>query len=418
MKVYIEKAVLLLITLFPIIALTVKNAGSAILVLLFLISLFFVFGIFKKLGREERLLLGAFFLFFLATCISLFETEHLEDGLKRLERIFRFVFVIPIFLMLVKQDRDIGKYFVYGVALAGYAIFFQTFYQIYFLGLAAAQGAYHQILFGEYAMLVFGILILVSLVAKNIGIPRFQQLLLVTGAILALAVAVKSESKGAWLALPFVALLFLLVFRSRLTVQNGVISFVVFAAVVGAAASTSSVQSRLNLLYQDYEAYKLNPRIEGTLSTRLNMWRDSWSIFVKSPLLGTGMGDYKKDVQGLMADKISYQTDGSYSHPHSIYFDILAQSGIIGFSAMIFALIVLPFRYFYRSWKNGGGGWQKVYTVCGMATVVSYSAFGLSESWISQNAPVNVYSIFITIFVYSIYKEKISARKISQKALD
>ena len=400
-----EVIIKIIFCIFPVLAFTLKDAGSSILVLLFLISTVSLFSKNVLPDRREQLVLGGFLLFFLVSSVSLIETENIDLGLKKLERILRLVLVIPIFLMLVKNRLELGRRFIYALVVTSFVLFIQTLYQMYFLGLPTAQGAYHQILFGEYAMLIFGLLIAIFLVSSEMELSSETKIIVVFGSALALTVSVLSESKGAWLAFPVIITLLVLLFGNRLNRRHRRVATIVVLLVLGVSASLPSVQTRMSGLYSDYTKYQSDPRIEGTLSTRLNMWRDSWTIFRKSPILGTGLGDYKGDVQELMKEGISFQTDGDYSHPHSIYFDMLATAGILGFSAMIISLIVLPFRYFYLSWKLVESGSIRLYSLGGMITVVAYSIFGLSESWISQNAAVNVYSLFVMIFMYSIYRE-------------
>jgi len=404
-----DKIVLVLTTLFPILALTMRNAGSTILALLFFISLFSIKNGIKKIDNKEWKILVGLLIVFAVASISLVQTSELGEGLRRLERYARIIMVIPIYIMLRKKQIDFRNYISIAFVATAYLMLGQSVYQVYFKDLSAAQGAYHQILFGEYAVLIAGLIGVLLLLDDKKQLFGKLRVFAYFGMVSALFVAVLSDSKGAWLAIPFILALIGFLFRKKIRFSQIVVAIVVLGLAAIAIGSTDRVDDRFSAMRKDYQAYLKNPRTEGTLSTRLKMWRDSLIIFEKSPLLGTGIGDYQQDIQIMIKKGISYQTDSIYSHPHSIYFDALACTGLLGLLALIIGNFLIPFMLFFNQWTNLEDKKNDLIALAGMITIVSYATFGLTETWFAQNSPTDVYFLFLVLFMYLLINQKSKA---------
>ncbi|HEY2361167.1 MAG TPA: O-antigen ligase family protein [Candidatus Angelobacter sp.] len=75
-----------------------------------------------------------------------------------------------------------------------------------------------------------------------------------------------------------------------------------------------------------------------TTVSRLAIWAGAFTVFAQSPLLGTGFGN----LRGLMGGLLNLP-DGWTGDAHNLYLELLAETGLIGF--MVFSvLIVLALR--------------------------------------------------------------------------
>lgn len=69
-------------------------------------------------------------------------------------------------------------------------------------------------------------------------------------------------------------------------------------------------------------------RADGSLSSRVKMWRVCWRIFQSSPLTGGGPGAFREGWRGFIR-RWDYP---EYSVPHSLYFGILSEGGLLLFA--------------------------------------------------------------------------------------
>jgi len=75
-----------------------------------------------------------------------------------------------------------------------------------------------------------------------------------------------------------------------------------------------------------------------TTVSRLAIWGGAFTVFARSPMLGTGFGN----LRGLMGGLLNLP-DGWTGDAHNLYLELLAETGIIGFAAFGL-LIVLALR--------------------------------------------------------------------------
>lgn len=114
------------------------------------------------------------------------------------------------------------------------------------------------------------------------------------------------------------------------------------------------------LLQQSYMTDHLlwsNATTELYASMHYRMNQEAWQAFLSAPFIGIGFGDFtnwidQRKEQGLYPkNKISYG-------PHSLYLGVLAESGLIGFSALCFFLYTLMVSI-RQKWQNAT--WNKDY---------------------------------------------------------
>jgi O-antigen ligase len=71
----------------------------------------------------------------------------------------------------------------------------------------------------------------------------------------------------------------------------------------------------------------------GSTSIRIALWKGGLLIFKASPLLGTGLGDFERDIEKLVIEK--KLKSPVISHAHNIYLQVLATRGIIGLAILL-----------------------------------------------------------------------------------
>jgi len=402
--------VYLAVFLFPALIATVRSGGSVPYLLLMLFGLFLGWSVWQSLETWEKKMLFGFILFFVLISLSLINTEELREGLKRVERFVYFPLIIPMYLLLKKYRIETGKVFLYGLCLASLVMFLQAFYQYSELGYPRAVGAYNPIVLGGIAML-FAMII----VGASITITKSWQyyLLAAVSAGLAFSVSIMSGTRGAWLALPVVGLWLLWLQRKKLQKFSFISIVILIFFVIWGALQIDQVKNGINRAVSNFQSYTQNPTKTTSVGARLEMWKDAVTIWKDKPFLGTGIGDYEKHRLQLYEEGELHKSF-QYGHAHSIYFDVLASAGLLGFISLLIFVFFIPFRMFYSFWINESDPWMQFYALSGMITIIAFAVFGLTESWLSRNPFVRTYLMCILVFMSSISIRK-SGKKRKRK---
>lgn len=387
------------VLLFPgLIATT--HSGGAVYALFLLAGLFLGWNAWSSLERWEKKVLIGFIVFFLLVSLSVVNTQDMSNGVKRLGRFIHFPLLIPMYLLLKKYQIETGRYFLLGVLLAPIFMFGQAYYQSVILGLDRAIGATNPIMLGDIAML-FAVIISCALLTVA---TKWQHYLLgAVSIVLAVAASILTIAKGAWLLVPVTIVWFMWI--KRKSIGRVTLISILIAGVLGVVglANVEKVKNRVNAAVTEYQLHSQDPTLNNTSSIgpRIEMWRDSLTIWKKNPILGTGLGDYGKDRLELYNTGKSNLEVG-YSHAHSIYFELLSTAGLVGLIAMVVLLQILPFQMFYSLWLKEHDEWARFYALAGMTTIIAFAIFGLTEAWIVRNGFVRTYLMCILVFMSGI----------------
>lgn len=80
----------------------------------------------------------------------------------------------------------------------------------------------------------------------------------------------------------------------------------------------------------------------GSVGARIGFSVYSWDVIKENLIFGVGTGDHMDEVRTIIPDKHSFLKNTNYiGKPHNVYFEILLQQGIIGFSVFIYLIITI-----------------------------------------------------------------------------
>ena len=238
-------------------------------------------------------------------------------------------------------------------------------------------------------------------------------------ALFALYATARSLTRGAWIYVPVAGVIMFFCFRSMLLSRKRVLVLIMALIVLLGlwAYRSSSVADRIDQTFSSMETFARNPAVSTSLGERLNLWRNSVLIWENHPFIGTGLGDFKRDNQKLIAEGRSINDSiGVYGHAHNIYFDSLATMGLLGLFAVIVAIVVLPFRFFLRHWRQAQGEWPRFYALGGMLSVAGFATFGLTEHWLGRNPFVNPYIFYVLTFAISLSVRNLSDSDVGKRS--
>lgn len=384
--------------LFPILVATVNHGGSAIYILLLLFGLFLGWPAWQSLESWEKKMLLGFSIFFILISLSFLNTQDFYNGMKKEGRYVLFPLLIPMYLLIKRYQVETGKVYLLGCLVASLVLFGQAWYQTSGAYWYRASGAYNAIIFGDTAMLIVAIVVCALLtVAKN----WWHYLLGLVAVVLALSASLMSGSRGAWVLLPVLTVWLLWVKRKSLRPIHLISIAMIFSLSILGSYSITKVKYRVDSAVNNLHFYTQDVKKVNSTQARLELWRDSVTIWKAHPVIGTGIGDFYIDVKQLIDDGLS-NSKQAFDHAHNVYFDALAITGIVGLFAVLVFVHVMPYLMFRSFWKKEQDPWIRFYALSGMATIISFAVFGLTADWLARSPFVRTYLMSILVFMSSI----------------
>ena len=156
------------------------------------------------------------------------------------------------------------------------------------------------------------------------------------GVIMLPALIFVTQSRGGILALFTMALLVLVQYRRQAR------TFAVFVLVAGviALAAPPEVWTRLGGLSKAGDSQTLvEVDVEGSAAQRFEIWRVAAAIIAEHPVTGIGLGGYPQTHAEYARSTRFNQIARGSRDSHSIYLNVLAETGIVGFILLLGTMI-------------------------------------------------------------------------------
>jgi len=306
-----------LVFLFPIVAASVKDGGTSVFILLLLLGLVFGWPAWKELSVWEKRVLVGFMVFFGVLMLTMINTEDYATAIKKLERFVRLLAIVPVYLLMRRVKLEASMVMYYGAIVGCFVLGVQAWYSINVLNNIEVHGAYHKIIFGDAAILLAALVVAGLFFLSN---KWWQYTVAGSAVVFGLYATLMSMTRGAWLLVPILVVMWLWLFRKKITAKGwvGVGGVVTIVALMGFLWAPPQLVNGVQRGINDLKTYQEHPGQGSPWGSRLNMWRDSVTLFSKQPLLGTGIGDYALERQQLMDSGEAFK-DYPYGHAHSIY---------------------------------------------------------------------------------------------------
>lgn len=303
-------------------------------------------------------------------------------------RILRLLLVIPVYLFLARVDgleRAWWTGLAAGAALAGaYAISFALSGQP---GEWAERvgGPTNPIYFGG-VVLAFSVMLLPRVADAGIDVPRR---ILAGGAVaLGLTASALSGSRGAWLALLPLLLLYLATLGTRLRpawrygLPLAIVGFTLLLSLLPGIPLGERIADAWATLRQS----SATPARSDTLGIRWALWQLSFEQIRDAWLFGHGPGGFRDALEAAVADGRLPAWMLEYHHPHNQFLSALMIAGVPGLIVLVL-LFGVPLRRFAKLWASGLArtrliGWS------GLVAVAVLGVMGLSESIFQRNSGI------------------------------
>jgi O-antigen ligase len=310
----------------------------------------------KKYLEKPRLYYVLLLIYLSTGALSLTYTPDFINGLKTLKTHCGLVF-IPLLIETV-SSRDRARHYLIAYALGGGILALMGIYQGLVMHIDRPPTLWHAT-HGSHLLAFAAAVVLALVLSERNTTYRFMQLLLLF--ILSFALYING-SRGSWLAfgtvlfvVPFVIRDVKMSFKVGYSVALLVVIFLICYSPYGSkkindAINDAQSYNQISTPTADLELAQLGT----SLGPRFAMWNASMAIFLKNPIIGTGIGGWGKEIAVMMKRKEAPQFLNRFGETHNMYFDVLSTRGIVGLSTFL-AVVGYPLWY---GWRKRGGGYE------------------------------------------------------------
>ena len=269
-------------------------------------------------------------------------------------------------------------------------------YQKLVLHVERAEGFTHVIQFGNISMFT-GLLCLAGIAWACTRPNKLGWIVwLALGALGGIAGSLFSGSRGGWIGLPLIALVFFRVYHQYFSLRFKVLlsSSVVALAVLIYSVPQFGVQQRVHEAIQNVTLYSQGSS-DTSVGARFEMWKGASQLFMAKPLLGWGKENYQAAMADLVAQGKASPLVLPFGHPHNELLNNAAKKGIVGILALLF-LYFVPLRLFAPGLRAESLT-QRSLATAGFLLPVAYIDFGLSQAFFTHNSGVMVYAFWLVV---------------------
>jgi len=300
----------------------------------------------RKSGSDRGL-----FIFLIVTFISLFFTVYFHATLTEFFKVLVYLSLFYIILNCIESEKDTNLILN---SILGLALILSLLGILAYVGLRfKLSGAFFDFLsrngftqggriastlqysntFAAFIILPFFISFSYFITQKNL----LKKILYLALSLIFLITFALTESRGALIVLVIAILIYILFLKGK----DKKFSLISFAILIGAILIVVLIKKDIFIpIFKSFAARlkELLPFFQGkwgSLGERVIMIKDSLRILKDKPVLGTGNGTY----QYVYA---KYRTIYFFSKfPHSIFFQILDELGILGGAAFVYMIFSL-----------------------------------------------------------------------------
>lgn len=279
----------------------------------------------EKTGQLPKTLIVVVLLFLFNIFLSAIHSDNHAAGFIELKKYW------PVFLggllftcPLTAENRWKVTFILFAAAaLSGFHGIFQ-YYGIMFPREWRAHGFTHPVHFAETLSLVYAsALMLMVISTKGLFSKSNKEFYFLVFVILStLGGIIFSLTRGVWIALTAASIIVMYMYDKRKALLL-TLCLIISAGLIFSLSST--LRQRTVSIVSSVSAEDET----GSTGNRLELWKGALIIFKKSPLSGTGVGDFSADIDGLI-DRGEIKKILIRGHGHNVFLHSLATQGIAG----------------------------------------------------------------------------------------
>jgi|GEM_PF-6088954 len=260
--------------------------------------------------------------------------------------------------------------------------------------------------FGTVAASLFCIAL--AYLSINENHMRFQKILLLLAMCFSLIALLLAQSRGPWFAV-IVFVVLMLCFSKNLGNKLKITLFIISILAVGLIYQLDFVKHRVQKTLVSVESYMqaenhLDNGRRSAVGIRIELWRASYGMFTKSPLLGVGGGNFKYELSEIVNTGEYHPHTLKYHSAHNQIMAALSERGLLGFVATILFFVVC-FISFTRKTNKAEKGIMRSGVYGGIAIVVIYAFAGITHETLDQKYLLMFYLVCISLFYAVIHAQ-------------
>ena len=372
--------------LFSALSLVVPSGYSlgAIVLLMFGLGYLWVRP-YPRLKAEDWYVIAALATYFFVGALSnlIHQLPH-----SSYDNLSRFLLAVPVLLLLLRVPvMPVFCWMGVAVGALGSGIF--AIWDFYTSN-DRANGFTNAIQFGDIAI-IFSCMLLAAL-----PWARTQSKLILSLMILGIAggfiASLLSASRGGWLVLPAVMIIFYW-FGNYRSVKNTLLflgAALVLSMCIYFVPWLDFLRDRFTDIFLELHGYQVDPTLNTSVGARLHMWKTSILMIEQRPLLGWGsLANYLAET-GVHDDILA-----DFNHVHNDFLDAWVKRGVPGAMTQL-ALYVLPLLAFYRALKTSLTS-VRVAAMAGIVLVSGAFICGLTQTFFAHSSGVMIYVFMLVI---------------------
>jgi len=306
----------------------------------------------------------------------------------------RFLLAIPVFMALRFSGNRALSVLEYAFPLGALATF--LFMQTQILPGARIKTEFLDSIHVGGISMILGFM---SLYSEN-WLRRDKNFLLILkllGFVSGIYIAIRSGTRGVWLAMPILFLLWYAMMKSR-PFSIKIAAFMIVIASLVAYASVDIVHKRVALAISNLEAYSSGKVNNGT-AARLELWKVAFRLMAENPVVGIEPGSLDARLTalskaGVINDRVMKE---GKAEMHSEIAARMAKYGVLGCLSAL-AVFLIPAWLFYQSLastnRQSAGAAQ-----IGLCVAVGFFVFGLTVEVFNIKMVAAFYGLTIAIMM-------------------
>jgi O-antigen ligase len=396
------------IFLFSAVSLVVPSGYSYGPLLLFIGGLLLFHKVRQRFSIDDWLFVGVLFFYFVINSALIL---HHDLPVRHYDNIIRVILAIPVYFLLIRYPPQ-EKYFWLGLVVGALGAGVFAVFQIYTSHANIidnrANGFIHAIQFGDISLLTAGLVFCGGL--WHVHENKFYFLItFFASSLLGLAASLLSSSRGGWLAIPLLFLVYYLAsdtFLRKKIAWFFVLGGFVFSTSYIILPETNFLKKRVAVTHYEINAYFDKGTDYTSVNSRVMMWQSGLNAFKYKPILGWG---------DLVAIKSYFPSQWSelnkldnFNHLHNEYIDALAKKGLVGFTALM-ALYLIPLYYFIGLMRTRQADVMP-FAAAGVVLIVCVMTFGLTQCFLAHNSGTTVF-VFYLVIIKAYCRNIVAARE-------
>jgi O-antigen ligase len=325
--------------------------------------------IIKKIKSEEISFVAvpfsnAIWLLFAAILISFIGTYDLQHSLEGLED---YLIVVLLFYTVVNNVKDIKtvkKMFGFGVLSIILSALYGLFYQYLYQGITRIDSTFMALDFGAL-LLMYSIFVMTYLFFAENGL-KFKYLS-ASALILLIVTLILNKSRGAWLGFAGGSFMTFWLHKKKL------IPIFLIALIIIVLLAPAAIQDRI-MSITDIENNRSN-------LGRIALWKGALLMFEDNPVKGVGINNFRE----VYMESYKQPNTVANSHAHNTYLNFLAETGIIGFSALIYLFFSIS-KYLFLAYQKLEDEFSKLFVLSVFSSFLgTFVIQGMTESNFSKS---------------------------------